>query len=99
MDSEADGMELQAITATEWPFQVQHEGFLTHLVLNTSHFLRQCRDADTNFQAPPAYRKRVVVGLSILSKCVALPSSMNLDLATSAALIFTSNVSSWLSWM
>ena len=75
-------MDPQAITESEGPFRVQHEGLLPSSVVNTLDFLRRCIIADFNLQTPSAYRKQVMVGLNSLMACAVLPSSMYFDFAS-----------------
>ena len=81
MSSAENGMDPQAITEGEGPFQVQHEGFLPPSVMNTPDFLRRCRIAGINLQTLSAYRSQLMVGLNSLMACAVLPSSMSFDLA------------------
>ena len=81
MSSAEKGMDSQAITEGEGPFQVQHEDLLPPWFMNTPDFLRRCRIADINLQTPSAYRKQLTVGLNSLMACAVLPSSMSFDRA------------------
>ena len=81
MSSAEKGVDPQAITEGEGPFQVQHEGLLPPSVMNTPNFLRRCRIADINLQTPSAYSSQLMVGLNSLMACAVLPSSMSFDIA------------------